>query len=496
MHGTAQPEPGEIAVVRRLPGGFALWLGLALSLLASLPALVAWAPQMTDYPSHLAGYKIAVDYGLDPFLTRYFTFRWEWTGNLGAELLMVPLSAVFGVEAAGRIVVALIPALTGLAIMAVSMALYRRVGVGAILALCTIWSPSLLMGFLNWSLSLALALLALALWIVMEGKAWRPVVFVLVGFVVWLSHVSGWGVMGVLVFGYEWSRRRSWKDWRPFLAPWPMIFPLLPMLLGLGSNDKVSYGSWVMQYKWGILYKAMRSNIYWLDVTSLCAVLAVLALALLLRRFDARMGWAALLLLVLTLVVPRQIFGGDYADYRLSTTALMVACLAVDLATPVWALALASALFLTRTGVTTVAWHRDAQEARDLIAALDHVPEGARVATAVAIPRSQWKFGPFEHFGSYAVVRRSAMENSNFALPDVHMLSMRDSDYRFADPTQRILYSGGQQIDLRKFRPANHADFLWFIGTVEPVALPDGAHVIYSTEHSFLARLANPVDGG
>ncbi|MFD2578325.1 hypothetical protein ACFSTD_06270 [Novosphingobium colocasiae] len=130
MHGTAQPEPGEIAVVRRLPGGFALWLGLALSLLASLPALVAWAPQMTDYPSHLAGYKIAVDYGLDPFLTRYFTFRWEWTGNLGAELLMVPLSAVFGVEAAGRIVVALIPALTGLAIMAVSMALYRRVGVG------------------------------------------------------------------------------------------------------------------------------------------------------------------------------------------------------------------------------------------------------------------------------------------------------------------------------------------------------------------------------
>ena len=39
------------------------WLGIALSLLASLPALVAWTPQMTDYPSHLAGYKIMLDHG-------------------------------------------------------------------------------------------------------------------------------------------------------------------------------------------------------------------------------------------------------------------------------------------------------------------------------------------------------------------------------------------------------------------------------------------------
>lgn len=502
MHGTALSDTSEAGAAYRKKRDAALWLGIILSLLAALPAIVAWAPQMTDYPSHLAGYKIMLDHGRDPYLTLYFLFNWEWTGNLGAELLMVPLAPVFGVEQAGRLIVALIPFLSGLSIIAVVWSLRKRVGVGAILAFTAIWSPSLLMGFLNYSLSLALALFAFALWVRMEDSSWRRVVFVPISFIVWLSHVSGWGVMGVLVFGYEWSRRRNWLDWVPFTKPWPLIFPLVPMLAGMGANSKMSYGRWgVLEYKWGILYKAMRSYDQVFDIASLCVVLAVIAFALATRRFDGRAGWAALILLLLTLIVPRQIFGGDYADYRLSTAALLVACLAIDWPAPRWGLALAGLLFSSRLAVTTVVWYHDAQTARQMIAALDHVPEGARVATAVAIPRSQWLFGPFEHFGSYAVVRRSAMENSNFALPDVHMLSMREVRYRFNDPTHRILYARNQGIDLRKFKPARHADYLWFIGDVRPVALPDGARIVFGTENSFLARLpdtvdlANPADG-
>jgi hypothetical protein len=504
MHVSAHPEPEAAETGKRRfrtsetyrrTRHEAAWLGFVLSCLAMLPALLAWTPQMTDYPSHLAGFKVMLDHGHDPFLTRYFLFKWEWTGNLGAELLMVPLTPLLGLEEAGRFIVASIPFLTGMAIMAVEWSLRKRVGVGAILAFAMIWSPSLLMGFLNYSLSLAFALFTFAGWVRLEGWRWRWAAMIPLGFVVWICHVSGWGVMGVLVFGYEWSRRRSWLDCRPLLKPWPLVFPLLPMLLGMGANSKVSYGRWgVLEYKWGILYKAMRSYDQVLDITSLCLVVAVLAAALVLRRFDGRVGWAALILLILTLIVPRQIFGGDYADYRLSTAALMVACMAIDWPVPRWGLALASLLFTVRIAVTSVVWYQDAQTARQLVAALDHVPEGSRVATAVAIPRTQWLFGPFEHFGSFAVVRRSAMENSNFALPDVHMLSMRETRYRFNDPTQRILYSPRQRIDLRKFKPARHADYLWYIGDKKPVGIPDGARIVYATPNSFLARLPNAVD--
>ncbi|MEE4451278.1 hypothetical protein [Novosphingobium resinovorum] len=505
MHASAHPDAVEadaapasdtyVSDTYRRTRHEALWMGIVLSLLAMLPAIVAWAPQMTDYPSHLAGFKVMLDHGHDPFLTRYFLFKWEWTGNLGAELLMVPLTAIMGLEAAGRFIVAMIPFLTGMAIMAVEWSLRKRIGAGAILAFAMIWSPSFLMGFLNYSLSIAFALFVLAAWVRLENWRWRWAVMIPASFVVWLCHVSGWGVMGVLIFGYEWSKRSGWRDWRPFLKPWSLVFPILPMLLGMGANSKVSYGRWgVLEYKWQILYGAMRSYDQTFDIASLCVVLAVVAAALALRRFDGRVGWAALILFVLTLAVPRQIFGGDYADYRLSTAALLVACLAIDWPVRRWGLALAGLLFTARIAVTTVTWYEDAQTARQLIGALAYVPEGSRVATAVAIPRRQWFFGPFEHFGSYAVVRRSSMENSNFALPDVHMLAMRETRYRFNDPTQRILYGDSQRIDLRKFKPARHADYLWYIGTKAPVAIPDGSRIVYATPNSFLARLPDSVD--
>ncbi len=465
-----------------------LWLGILLSFAATLPVLAAWAPQMTDYPSHLAGYKVMLDHGRDPFLTRYFSFEWEWTGNLGVELLMVPLAPLLGLEPAGRFIAWIIPLLTGLSFLAVAWALRGRIGVGAILAFTTIWSPALLMGFLNYSLSLPLALFAFAGWVRWERWRWRPLVFVPIGFAIWLCHVSGWGVLGVLVFGYEWSRRKSW---RAFVAPWPLFFPMLPMLVSGSGDAKMGYGRQVFDYKWQILYKALRSQVEWFDLVTVSVVVALLAVAAITRRLDGRLAWAALILFVLTLVVPRHIFGGDYADYRLSTAALLVACLAINWPAPRWGLLLVAGLFVVRLGITTAHWYEDGRTSERMIQALAHVPQGAKVATAVAIPRRQWEFGSFEHFGSYAVVRRSAAENSNFALPGVHLLSMAEPGYRrFADPSQRILYAPWQKIDLRRFRAAKKADYLWYIGTAKPVALPDGARILFRTPNSFLARLA------
>ncbi len=467
-----------------------LWLGIILSIAATLPVLVAWAPQMTDYPSHLAGYKIMLDHGIDPFLTRYYTFHWEWTGNLGAELLMVPLEPLLGLEGAGKFIAWVIPLLTGLSFLAVAWTLRGRIGVGAILAFTTIWSPALLMGFLNYSLSLALALFAFAAWIRWENWRWRPTAMVPISFVIWLCHVSGWGILGILVFGYEWSRSKSW---RAFVAPWPLIFPLFPMLIGGGGSSGLGYGRQVLEYKWSILYRALRSNVEWFDLATISVVVALLAVAGITRRIDGRLGWAALILLILTLVVPRHIFGGDYADYRLSTAALLVACLAINWPAPRWGLTMVAGLFVVRLGFTTAQWYEDGRTSKAMMEAMAYVPQGAKVATAVAIPRRQWEFGSFEHLGSYAVVRKSAMENSNFALPGVHLLSMAQPGYkRFADPSQRILYAPWQKIDLRRFKAAKKAEYLWYIGTVHPVSLPDGAEILFSTPNSFLARLANP----
>ena len=124
--------------------------------------------------------------------------------------------------------------------------------------------------------------------------------------------------------------------------------------------------------------------------------------------------------------------------------------------------------------------------------ALDYIPRGARVAGAVLVESHRWETNNFQHVPSYATVRRDALVNSHFAIPGVHMLHLKQGGTDFVDPSHRILHSPGEAIDLAAFKPAGHADYLWYIGELPPTRMPEGATVLYRTKGSFLARLANP----
>ncbi len=462
---------------------------IILALFSALPVLIARYPQMSDYPAHLARYYVMIDGGRNADLLRFYAFEWKWTGNLGVDLLIQPFAAVFGVEMGARIIAGLIPPLTGLGILAVEWVLRRRIGVGSLLAMAFIWSPMMLIGLVNFALGLAAALWAFALWVWLEGGKWRSLVFLPIGMVVWLCHMSAWGILGVMVFGYEWARDKSWRS---FLAPWPLTLPVAAMILIPGTGGEFSYGAKWWIYKQAIWMKAMRDSNYPLDFLGLVAIVAVLLLAWVNRRIDLRLGWAAAMMLVLSLVLPRHISGGDYVDYRMISSGLLVACLAVDwqvvsakFRAVLWC---APALYLLRLMVTTLSWHADSAETGRILAALDHVPQGARVASAVLVPTGTWWLNHFEHIGDYAVLRNQALVNANFAVEHIHMLKLVGGGY--ADPSQRLLQSINMPVDLADFAPAKNADYLWYVGGREPDKLPAGAVVIWRSEHSVLARLA------
>ncbi len=466
-----------------------LWLAIGLTLLACLPVLVARYPQMVDYPAHLARYYVMLEQGSSAFLQRYYTFEWKWTGNVGADLLIQPLAALFGLELAGRIIVGLIPLLTGLGIIAVEWALRRRIGVGSLLALCFIWSPALILGFLNFGLSQAAALFAFAGWVRLEGRHWRPLVFLPAGLVVWALHVSGWGMLGIMVFGYEWHRRRNLSA---VLAPWPLFLPFAALLFGGGTKGLPSYGPAVEVFKWAIWKQAMRDSIEWLDYASAIGIGVILAGSLAFRRIDGRLGWAMAIMLIGSLVMPRHIFGGDFADARLIYSGLLVGCLALTWQAPRWLLWLAPALFLVRLGVTIEDWRKGSVETERLLAAVDHLPQGARVANLVVTTRGVWGYNSQEHIGGYAVLRKDVLINAHFAVPGIHMIRLNEGGPNFRDPRQRLLWRAGQPIDLSRWDQAQGMDWLWFVGPREPDALPPGAKVIYRAPGTLVARLAKP----
>jgi hypothetical protein len=482
---------GLRAVTGKVAAREGLLLAIFLALLSAMPFIIAKTPQLTDYPSHLARYYVMLDGGHNPYLARYYDFEWHLTGNLGADLLIWPLAKIFGLEAGGRILGLVIPPLTGLGIVVVEWLLRRRIGVGAMLAFAFIWSPAMGMGFYNFCLSLALALWSFALWVKLEDRPWRWAPFVPIGLALWLCHASGWGVLGVLVLGYEISRH---KGLRAVIATWPLAFAIIPIAIGGGAKGGLSYGSAVAVFKMAIWLQAMRDQDFWLDIASLVLVLLVLLVAAVARKIDARLGWAALILAILTFAMPRHFGGGDYADYRLIAVTLMIGCMAIDWQAPRWLFWLAPVLFLVRLDLTCAAWEVNARQLRQDLRALDYLPRGARVAGAVVVETREWALNPFEHAPSYATIRRDALVNSHFAIPGVHMLRLRQAELEkdFVDPSHRVMHKRGRPIYLHNFKPAKYADYLWYFGRQGPATLPPGTTVIYATHHSFLAKLANP----
>ncbi len=375
----------------------------------------------------------------------------------------------------------------------VEWTLRRRIGVGPLLALATVWSPALLMGFLNFELALALALFAFALWVRMAGNRWRGAVFVPIGAVVWLCHQSGWGVLGVMVFAYEFSRQPRWRDgWRAALATWPLWLPFLPTLLATQqAHGSFDYGNKVLKVKWTFWKEALRDRVRYIDYATTVLLLVAPLVALYFRRLDARLAWAGLICLLLSLVVPRHLGGGDLADLRLIAVGLMLLALAIDWRPRQWAvmwLALGPAAL--RLAITSAVWTVHSHNVGRMMDALEHIPRGARVAVAVREEVGLWAQPLYGHLGCYATVERDALVNSHFAIPGVHMLTLTPAAWKWVDPSHRIYARAGRSVDLTEFKPAKEADYLWYFGKYLPYRLPDGAQVIFRTRHSLLARLA------
>lgn len=470
-----------------------LGLVLLLCLAAGLPGLLARYPQMTDYPAHLARWYIMIDGGRTADLARFYAFKWAWSGNLGVDILIRPFAALFGLETAGRLFVIAIPMLVAGGLFTVEWTLRRRIGVGPLLALATVWSPALLMGFLNFELALALGLFAFALWARMEGNRYREPLFVPIGALVWLCHQSGWGVLGVMVFGYEWSRRSSWKDfWRAGLATWPLWLPFLPTLLASQqAKGSFDYGPRPLWVKWVFWKESLRDRVRYIDYATTVLLLCAPLVAAFLRRLDGRLGWAGLICLLLSLVVPRHLGGGDLADLRLIAVGLMLLALAIDWRPRQWLLMwLALGPFAVRLAITSAVWTVHSANVERMMGALQHIPRGAKVAVAVREEVSLWAQPLYGHLGCYATFHRDALVNSHFAIPGVHMLTLTTQAWKWVDPSHRIYARARGRVDLSAFPPARDAEYLWYFGKYAPKSLPEGARVIYRTRHSLLARLA------
>jgi hypothetical protein len=214
---------------------------------------------------------------------------------------------------------------------------------------------------------------------------------------------------------------------------------------------------------------------------------------------------STLFLTAIFVLLPRIVFGSAYADMRLAPFVIAIALIALR---PRHGLSVRGASTLAALGLlfcgarlvgTTISYIQFDREYDRTLAALDHVPKGARLLTMVGRTcRDEWLYSRLEHAAGIALERRIAYANDQWSMAGGQLLTVRYTPAgHFAhDPSQLVTdrrCRGEWWRPLRvslAYLPREAFDYVWLINPapVEPAFLT-GLTPIWRSGRDVLYRI-------
>ncbi|ODP38092.1 hypothetical protein [Sphingomonas turrisvirgatae] len=489
-----------------------LWLAVLLSI---VPLLWPQIPPLTDLPGHIGRYRVMLGTDAD-VLGQWYRFEWRLVGNLGIDLIVYAIAPVIGLEPAVKLAIVATVALFAGGILWVSHEVHGQVTPFAWFALPLAYAFPLQFGFVNYWLAMALALNAFALWLRLgrQGRiGLRAALFVPIACIVWVAHLMGWAALCLMVFPAEVARQRatgrSWVEavFRGGMGCLPLGLPLVLLIAWRSDSGSGATGRY-FERKPDWLITVLRDRWRSFDIASGVLLIGLIAVGS--RDRHVARSWmltaVAGLFALAYLLLPFVLLNSAYADMRLAPFVLLFALVAMrpgEAMPPrigaTFAL-LALSFFLARTAGSAVSyWQYDRDWQRQL-AALNHMPRGARMVSLVGEPCAMpWSRSRLIHLPAIALARRAAFANDQWRIDGSALLTVTARDVQpFAnDPSQMVLPNGCHSIEKRQVDDALAAiprgafDYLWLIDPPahDPSLLAgmrpiwrDGTSVLYRIE--------------
>ncbi|GAA0751011.1 hypothetical protein CA233_10760 [Sphingomonas sp. ABOLD] len=519
------------------------WFVLFATLVATVPLLWPDIPPLVDLPGHMGRYRVQLVYDEVPWLHEWYDFRWQLMGNLGVDLLVFPMSKIFGLELGVKLIVITIPAMTVAGFLMIAREVHGRIPATALFALPLAYAFPFHFGFVNFALSLGMAMLAFGWWLRLArlGKfQFRSMVFVPLSVIIWITHTFGWGVLGVLAFSAELVRQHDLR--RNRALPWykdlkdgwiaPLFFaglqclvlalPAVLMVIWRGgehvSGQTFDWFNWRAKTLW--VTQVFRDRWQLFDLASVGVIFLLMLKAV--RdpnlQYSRNLGLSALLLLLVYLLLPRVVFGSAYADMRMVPFLIAIAILAIrpkpglSMRGATLVAVLGLAFFLARIGATTASFYLYDKAYDRELKALDHVPIGARLVSFVGETcYNEWAMTRLQHVPGLALERRLAYTNDQWSMPGGQLMTVHyRAAKRFAhDPSELVT---NVQCPREWWRPIARSlalfprdafDYVWLIRPpaydkrYEQGLIPvwrDGPSVLYRVDHDVPGPGLNPGD--
>jgi hypothetical protein len=499
-----------VSVIQQPPRTWQAQAGAVLLVFATaLPVLFLETPPMVDVLGHIGRYTLQTGLDADPWLRTWYAFEWQLIGNLGADLLVQALHPLLGVLGATRVAVVLVPLLAASAVVLLSRQVHGRVTPFAVAALPLLYALPFSWGFLNFSLAMALALLAFALWLRLGHGAHRAALFVPLSLAIWLCHTFGWAFLGILCTAESLASGHIPRF--PLLrivrqTLWncaPLLAPLLPMLLWRSTASSAGVAGWfdlAQKAQW--LVSILRVDHQTVDLACAALLLALPLLAL--TRyvcFVSRIGLGAAFALGAFLLLPKQIFGSVFADMRLAPYAVLLVLLAMrDVGLQRWRRALmagAIAFLGLRLALTAGVYQQREREVERHLAALAAIPSHARIAMLVEVPcQTDWALPWFSHLGSLTLTRKPVFVNDQWANASMNPLHVRfaaagpyatDDKQLFFPPRCAMAPTLAQSLKALPLRAFTH---VWVVGVPSPaIAVAPGLTAVWRSGDATVFRV-------
>ena len=431
-----------------------------LAVVAMLPLLWPTIPPLVDLPGHMGRFRVQLDYNDSETLRNFYSFKWNLIGNLGVDLLIIPLSKIFGLELGTKLIVMSIPAMMVAGLLWIAREVHGEIPPTAMFALPLAYGHPFLFGFVNFALSMSLALLAFALWLRLarQGRLrLRAALFVVIGPILWITHTFGWGTLGVLAFSAELIRQhdhgRSWPRaifWTGVhcLSLAPPILLMVAWRSGHVGGQTADWFNWDAKAQW--LVMTLRDRWQDWDIASVI-LLGLLPIGAVLSRkleLSRNLAASAAFLMLVFILLPRIVFGSAYADMRLTPYMLAIAIVAIrplpgasQRMLSLLAVA-AFAFFAARTGGNTFSLYEIAAAQNRALIGLEKVPVGARLVTFVGHTcRMPWALNRNWHLPAIATVRRAAYANDQWDMAGAQLMRSikADAGYFRHDPSQVVV---------------------------------------------------------
>ncbi|WP_244626800.1 hypothetical protein [Bradyrhizobium ivorense] len=376
------------------------WWGTAVALAAVLvaPLFVIDVPPLLDYPNHLARFFILA-HPDDPILAKMYAPHWTILPNLGMDVIGAGLLRITDVHTGGRMLLAL-----SLLAPVAGAVIYHRAVFGCrsfwpLASGLVAYNAAFMMGFMNFLLSLGLALVGAAAWTALrrqDRSAWKALAGAVAAVATFFTHIFGLGLLFLLIGAEEaaalWKRRATGS-----LTPRDVIKAAIPILIALApavvlyrlspfGDTATTFGAWrAISKVMRLLGPFMTTN---LELTIVTAVAVTVALVAMRRRIALAPGLPLVLavLVIVFIAAPLRLKGGSFIDLRV---ALMFALLLFAGMQPRLARreatlfgAVLAALIVVRSADLAVTWIDARHDLVDLRKAIAQVEPGARVMAA------------------------------------------------------------------------------------------------------------------